>query len=81
MNEPARIGEDGRHVADQGVLILCQYKLDRFSGEEAMMALENYSYPLYRGVLSIVYIGERKCCKIVPCKISSFRGMSITSNW
>jgi excisionase family DNA binding protein len=35
----------------KGMLILCQYKLDRFSGEEAMMALENHSHHLYRGAL------------------------------
>jgi excisionase family DNA binding protein len=35
----------------QGMLFLCQYKLDRFSGEEAMMALENHSHHLYKGAL------------------------------
>jgi hypothetical protein len=35
----------------KGMLFLCQYKLDRFSGEEAMMALENHSHHLYKGAL------------------------------
>jgi hypothetical protein len=35
----------------QGMLILCQYKLGLFTGEEAMMALENHSHHLYKGVL------------------------------
>jgi transcriptional repressor of dcmA and dcmR len=35
----------------KGMLILCQYKLDRFSGEEALMALENHSHHYYKGAL------------------------------
>ena len=35
----------------KGMLFLCQYKLDRFSGEEALMALENHSHYLYKGAL------------------------------
>lgn len=35
----------------KGMLFLCQYNLGRFSGEEAMMALENHSHHLYKGAL------------------------------
>jgi hypothetical protein len=35
----------------KNILILCQYRLDRFSGEEAMSALETHSHHIYRGLL------------------------------
>jgi excisionase family DNA binding protein len=35
----------------KNMLILCQYKLDRFSGEEAMSAIEAHSHNIYRGLL------------------------------
>lgn len=36
----------------QGMLFLCQYKLDRFSGEETMMAMETHSHTLYRDAIT-----------------------------
>ncbi len=35
----------------KGMLFLCQYKLGRFSGEEALMALESHSHHIYKGAL------------------------------
>jgi excisionase family DNA binding protein len=35
----------------KGMLFLCQYKLGRFSGEEALMALESHSHHIYKGEL------------------------------
>lgn len=35
----------------KNMLFLCQYQLDRFSGEEAMMAVETHSHHLYKGNL------------------------------
>ncbi len=34
-----------------GKLILCQYSLDRFSGQDAMMAVETHKYTIYRGAV------------------------------
>jgi transcriptional repressor of dcmA and dcmR len=38
-------------VKARGILFLCQYALNRFSGEEAMLAIETHSHSLYRGEL------------------------------
>ncbi|MFZ3047234.1 MAG: MEDS domain-containing protein [Desulfatirhabdiaceae bacterium] len=38
-------------VKARGILFLCQYALNRFSGEEAMLAIETHSHCLYRGEL------------------------------
>jgi hypothetical protein len=39
----------------ENMLILCQYKLDRFSGEDAMSANETHSHNIYRGLLKKNY--------------------------
>ena len=36
----------------KNILYLCQYKLDRFSGEETMSAIETHSHYIYRGALN-----------------------------
>ncbi len=38
-------------VKARGILFLCQYALNSFSGEEAMLAIETHSHSLYRGEL------------------------------
>jgi excisionase family DNA binding protein len=35
----------------RGILFLCQYALNSFSGEEALLAIETHSHSLYRGEL------------------------------
>lgn len=35
-----------------GNLFLCQYALDRFSGQETLMAMETHSHCIYRGMLN-----------------------------
>lgn len=35
-----------------GNLYLCQYALDRFSGQETLMAMETHSHCIYRGLLN-----------------------------
>lgn len=38
-------------VKARGILFLCQYALNSFSGEEAMLAIETHSHSIYRGEL------------------------------
>ena len=38
-------------IISAGMLFLCQYKLESFTGEETMMAIETHSHNIYRGQL------------------------------
>lgn len=38
-------------ILSAGMLFLCQYKLECFTGEETMMAIETHSHNIYRGQL------------------------------